>query len=245
MNPFRLALLNPNTDAGHTEAMAAVAGEALGDCGEIVALTASRGPASIESAADDVVAAGEVVEMLGRAGECDAYLVACFGDPGLHAARELTDRPVVGIGEAALHAAALVAGRFAIVTTLRRGIPDLEDMVDREGQAHRCAAILALEVPVSQQGAGHPSSTQAILAAGREAIEDHGADALVLACGAMADVAREVSETLRVPVCDGVAFGTMLAYGLWRCGLRTSKVGMFAAPEPIEYLGMRAPGAAA
>jgi allantoin racemase len=245
MSRFRLALLNPNTDAGHTEAMAAVARDALGGAGEVVALTAARGPASIESAADDIAAGPEVLEMLVRAERPDAYLVACFGDPALHAARELTDLPVVGIGEAAIHAATLVSGRFAIITTLRRGIPDLEDMVEREGQARRCAAILPLEVPVSQQGSGHPSSTQAILAAGRQAVDHHGADALVLACGAMADVAREVSDALRVPVCDGVAFGTMLAFGLWRCGLRTSKAGMFAAPEAIPYAGMPAPGAAA
>ena len=126
MTRFRLALLNPNTETRHTEEMRAVAAAALGDEAEIVAITASQGPTSIESAVDSAVAAGEVVSMLRENPACDAYLIACFGDPGLAAARELTEAPVVGIGEAAFRGAAMIARRFAVVTTLARGIPDLE-----------------------------------------------------------------------------------------------------------------------
>jgi len=60
----------------------------------------------------------------------------------------------------------------------------------------------------------------------------------VLACGGMADVAEQVSAGVGVPVCDGVAFGAMLAHALWRCGLRTPKAGAYGWPEPIDYLGM-------
>ena len=66
---------------------------------------------------------------------------------------------------------------------------------------------------------------------------EHGADALILACGGMADVARAVEQRVGVPVCDGVAFGAGLAHALWSCGLRTSKAGAYAAPEPIPYTG--------
>jgi Asp/Glu/hydantoin racemase len=55
----------------------------------------------------------------------------------------------------------------------------------------------------------------------------------------MADVARAVADQVGVPVCDGVAFGAMTAYGLWRCGLRTSKTGAYGWPESIAYSGMR------
>ena len=241
---FRLGLLNPNTDRHHTDAMAGVARAALPAGCDVLAVTAPRGPSSIESAADTVAAAVEVAGMVRAHPDADAYLIACFGDPGLHAARELTTVPVVGIGEAAYIAAGLVAGRFAVITTLRRGIPDLEDAIAAHGAAARCAGVLPLDIPVAEQGAAFPDTTDAIVAASRRAVQELGADALILACGGMADVARAVQEAVGVPVCDGVAFGSLLAHGLWRTGLATSKTGTFAAPERIPYVGMPSPSGA-
>jgi allantoin racemase len=241
---FRLGLLNPNTDRGHTEAMAGVARSSLPPGCEVTAVTAARGPTSIESAADAAVATGEVAAMVLAHPGLDGYLIACFGDPGLDAARELTIAPVVGIGEAAFTAACLVSGRFAVITTLCRGIPELEDMIAHRGIARRCAGVLALDIPVAEQGAGHPDTTAAIVAAAQRAVSEHAAEALILACGGMADVARTVQDAACVPVCDGVGFGAMLAHGLWRTGITTSKTGTYAAPEPIPYTGMPSPSGA-
>jgi allantoin racemase len=241
---FRLGLLNPNTDGHHTDAMAGVARAALPSGCEVLAVTAARGPSSIESAADTVVAAAEVARMVRAQPDVDAFLIACFGDPGLAAARELAAVPVVGIGEAAYIAAGLVSGRFAVITTLRRGIPDLEDAIAAHGAANRCAGVLALDIPVAQQGAAFPDTTAAIVAASRRAVDELGADALILACGGMADVARAVQEAVGVPVCDGVGVGALLAYSLWRTGIATSRAGTYAAPEPIPYTGMPSPSGA-
>jgi allantoin racemase len=236
---FRLGLVNPNTDDGHTTAMTAVAREMLPDA-QIVPLQPERGPSSIESYADEAVAAALVVEVVRGTPDLDAYVIACFGDPGVDAARELVAAPVVGIREAAYRAVTLVARRFAVVTTLRRGIPELEDGLEREGVARRCVGVLPLEIPVAAQGAGYPDTTEAIVAVGRRAVDELGAEALVLACGGMADVARAVERGVGVPVCDGVAVGVLLAHALWRAGLATSKRGALAWPEPIPYRGMPA-----
>ena len=234
---FRLALINPNTDAGHTAAM--------GEGGRGHAARRLRGdgglarpcPSSIESAVDSAVAAAEVVSLMRSLPAHDACLIACFGEPGLDAARELTDAPVVGMGEAAMRAAALVSARFGVITTLPRGIPAIEAALDRQGLRGRCAGVVPLDIPVAEQGGEHPETTAAIVAAGRRLVEQKRAEALVLACGGMADVAERVTAGVGVPVCDGVAFGAMLAYSLWRCGLRTSKAGAHGWPEPISYLG--------
>jgi allantoin racemase len=235
---FRLALINPNTDARHTEAMGDVAREVLPQPAEVTAVSPERGPASIESAADSVVAAAEVAALVRELPAHDAYLVACFGDPGVGAARELTEAPVVGIGEAAYQAAATIARRFAVITTLRRSIPELEDSLERYGMRARCVAVEPLDIPVADQGSHNPGTTAAIVEAGRRVVAQNGAEALVLACGGMADVARAVREQVGVPVCDGVAYGALTAYSLWRCGLTTSKAGAYARPEPIAYAGM-------
>ena len=238
---FRLALLNPNTDERHTLAMREVALATLPPGAEVTAVSAARGPTSIESEADAAVAAAEVVALMRSLEPHDAYVIACFGDPGLDAARELTDRAVVGVGEAAYQAASLVARRFAVLTTLARGVPALEDALERRGLRSRCTAVEPLHIPVAEQGSHNPSTTSAIVEAGRRLVEDRGAEALVLACGGMADVAATVQAEVGVPVCDGVAFGSMLAYALWRCGLATSKVGAYGWPEPTPYVGMPAP----
>jgi allantoin racemase len=240
---FRLGLLNPNTEERHTVAMRNVALTTLPEGCEVTAATAPRGPTAIESEVDSVLAAAEVVEMMRSLPGLDAYLIACFGDPGLDAARELTDAPVVGIGEAAYQAARHVAKRFAIVTTLPRGIAGLEDALERQGLRTQCVGVAPLHVSVSDQGSDHPDTTAAIIEAGRMLVDDHGAEALVLACGGMADVAETVRDAVGVPVCEGVSFGALMAFSLWRSGLRTSKVGAYADPESIPYVGMPAPAA--
>ena len=152
---FRLALLNPNTDERHTLAMRGVAQEALPAGCEVIAVNPPRGPESIESAADSVVAAAEVAALMRSLPAHDAYLIACFGDPGLDAARELTDAPVVGIGEAAYTAATLVSKRFGVITTLPRGIPALEEAIAARG--------LRLAVPASFRSTSRSRSRAAII----------------------------------------------------------------------------------
>lgn len=235
---FRLALINPNTDPRHTEAMGEVARETLPAGCEVTAVSPERGPTSIESEADSVIAGAEVAALVRELPAHDAYLVACFGDPGVGAARELTEAPVVGIGEAAFQAAATIARRFAVVTTLRRSIPELEDALERHGMRGRCVAVEPLGIPVADQGGHNPDTTAAIVEVGRRVVSERGAEALVLACGGMADVAETVRREVGVPVCDGVAFGAMIAFSLWRCGLSTSKAGAYGWPESISYAGM-------
>jgi allantoin racemase len=224
--------------------MGAVARDALPEGCEVTAISAARGPTSIESAIDSAVSAAEVAALVQSVPAHDAYLVACFGDPGVEAARELTRAPVVGIGESAYQAAGQIAKRFAVITTLPRSIPALEDSLDRLGMRARCAGIVPLNIPVSEQGGEHGDTTEAIVAAGTGLVLERGAEALILACGGMAEVARAVQERVGVPVCDGVAFGALLAYSLWRCGLETSKSGAYAFPEPIPYTGMTSPSGA-
>jgi allantoin racemase len=240
---FRLALLNPNTDPRHTSAMGDVARAVLPDGCEVTAAAAERGPSSLESAVDSAIAGAEIVSLMRSLPPHDAYLIACFGDPALDAARELTRAPVIGIGEAAAQAATAISKRFAVITTLPRGIAAIEDALERQGVRRRCVGVVPLHIPVSEQGAEHDETTTAIVDAGMHLVLERGAEALILACGGMAEIARHVQERVGVPVCDGVAFGSLLAYALWRCGLETSKSGAYGFPEPIAYSGMDAPSA--
>lgn len=231
---FRLALINPNTDELHTRAMGNVAEAVLPAGCEVTAVNPERGPSSIESEADAVVAAAEVLALVRSLPPHDAYLIACFGDPGLDAAREVTEAPVVGIGEAAYRAVLMLARRFAVITTLERGIPDIENGMDRLGVRHGCVGVLALGIPVAEQGGAFTATNDAIVAAGQQAVDELGAEALVLACGGMAQVEATVRERVGVPATNGVAFGALLAHALWQAGLHTSQVGSLAPPAHAD-----------
>jgi allantoin racemase len=231
MGGFRLGLINPNTSAGDTAAMARLARAALGPEADVLELTASDSFPGIEGEVGHVAAAAAVLDLVRGRPDLDAYLIGCYDDPALHAARELTSAPVVGIGEAALMSATLVARRFAVVTTLRRGVAAIEDGVRAQGLVHRCAGVVALERAVDEQRAA--DAEDAIVEAGRRALADLGAHAIVLACGAMAASADAVAARLAAPVCDGVAFGALLAHALWRTGLGPSPVGAYAFPPEL------------
>jgi allantoin racemase len=221
--------------------MAAAASAVLPYGAEVKALTAPRGPSSIETAAEEVIAAAEVLELVRCNPDVDAYLVACFSDPAVEAARELTAAPVVGIGEAAYRAVLLLARRFAVITTLARGVPEIENGMDRLGVRAECVGVLALGIPVAEQGAEFGVTNEAIVAAGRRAVEELGAEALVLACGGMAQVEAVVRERVGVPATNGVAFGALLGFALFQAGLRTSQVGSLAPPPHFSAaaLGLR------
>lgn len=241
MSLFRLAVINPNTDVSDTDAMASAIRDALPPPVAVSAYTAERGARSIESAVDEAFAAAEVVRLVQAHPDHDGYLIGCFSDPGLDAVRELTTAPVVGIGEAAYCAATMVAKRFAVITTLPRGRAEIEDALARAGIAERCAGVLALGIPVAEQGSEFPDTTEAIIALGEHAVNDLGAETIVLGCGGMADIETTVTSALGVPVTNGVVVGSLIVQALWRAGLWTSKQGAYSLPEAIPYHGM--PGA--
>ena len=241
--PMKIRVINPNTTASMT-ALIGHAAEAVAAAGtRIVAVQPSFGAASIEDHHDDVWAAAGVTEQV-RAGEAegdDAYVIACFGDPGLHAARELARGPVIGIAEAAFHAASLLATGFSVVTTLARTCVIAEHLLLQYGFERRCRgihgtdiAVLALDDPASR-------AYERVLAMARHALDHDRSGAIVLGCAGMADLCARLQTELGVPVVDGVAAAVKLAEALVSLGLATSKRGDYARPIAKTYAGLAGP----
>jgi allantoin racemase len=240
---MRIRVINPNTTASMTATIGAAAQAAATPGTVIEAVQPSFGPPSIEGHHDEVWAAAGVAEQV-RAGEAagaDAHVIACFGDPGLHAARELARGPVIGIAEAAFHLASLVATGFSVVTTLTRTCVIAEHLVLQYGFERRCRgihgtdiAVLALDDPASDAYAR-------ILECAEGALARDGSGAIVLGCAGMADLCRSLQQRLGVPVIDGVAAAVKLAESLVSLGLKTSKHGDYAVPLPKAYSGLAAP----
>ena len=138
--------------------------------------------------------------------------------------------PVVGIGEAGFHAAALVAHRFSVVTTLSRSVAGISDNLRRYGLDAKCAGIRATDIPVLKLEENDPASLAEIRAEIAAAIEHDRAEAIVLGCAGMADLMRQLSDEFGIPVIDGVSCAVGLAETLVSAGISTSKIGAYATP---------------
>ena len=237
---MRLNIVNPNTTAAMTTVIAAAAAKAARPDTVIRAAESAFGPPSIEGAYDDAFAVPGLLERIkeGEAEGADAHVIACFDDTGLDAARALAKAPVVGIGEAGFFAAAMIALRFSVVTTLSRSVPVLENNLLRYGLDRRCARVRAAQVPVLELDNPASNARRKIADEIARALDEDGAEAIVLGCAGMAGLAASLGEEFGIPVVDGVGAAVVLAEGLAAIGLRTSKRGGYARPLAKAYSGV-------
>ncbi|WP_172121876.1 aspartate/glutamate racemase family protein [Devosia sp. 919] len=234
----RIAVINPNTTASMTAIIAAAARLVAAPTTEIVPLTSSMGPVSIEGYYDEVFALPGLLREIGQAeGEgARAAVIACFDDTGLDAARAMATIPVLGICEAALATAAFLAKRFTVVTTTERSRVPIEELAQRYGMSKR-ARIRAADIPVLALEDPASGARERLRAEIVRAISEDKAEAIVLGCAGMADLARALQEELGLPVIDGVGAAVKQAEALIALGLRTSKRGSYAPPLPKPYKG--------
>jgi allantoin racemase len=240
---MQLRVINPNTTERMTAQIAAAARAVAAPGTDIVAVQPSFGAPSIESHHDDVWAAAGVAEQvrLGEVDGTDAFVIACFGDPGLHAARELARGPVIGIAEAAFHAASLVATGFSIVTTLTRTCVIAEHLVLQYGFERRCRGIHGTDIAVLELDDPASDAYARILGCARDALDHDRSGAIVLGCAGMADLCQRLQGELGVPVIDGVAAAVKFAEALVSLGLGTAKRGDYALPPAKAYTGLAGP----
>ena len=176
----------------------------------------------------------------GEAAGAHAHVIACFGDPGLHGARELARGPVIGIAEAAFRAASLLATGFSVVTPLARTCVIAEHLVRQYGFERRCRGIHGTAIAVLELDDPASNAYARILACAEQALARDRSGAIVLGCAGMADLCQRLQKALGVPVIDGVAVAVKLADALVNLGLGTSKRGHYAAPLPKAYAGLAA-----
>jgi len=205
----------------------------------IVAVNPEDGPVSIESHFDEAISAVGVIEEIrrGEAENTDAYVVACFGDPGLLAARELTSAPVIGIAEAAFHLATMISTRFSIVTTLGRTGIIAEHLLQVYGFSHHCRKVRAAEIPVLDLENDSASTIELIIEECLRAKAEDNIGSIVLGCGGMADLREQIQEKVGMPIVEGVTAAVKLAESLVSLGLQTSKFGDLAFPPKKQFTG--------
>ena len=229
-------VINPNTTQAMTTKIEDCARAVAGADVSVTGVTSEFGPESIESHYDEALSVPGVLKAI-QQGEREGvagYVIACFGDPGLDAAREIASGPVIGIAEAAMHTASHLGSGFSVVTTLKRTIGRATELAEHYGMQRFCCGIHACEIPVLELDTD-PDARKIVTQACRNAVESDGSDAVVLGCAGMADMCSEISAELGVPVVDGVSAATLIVRSLVMMGLRTSSRGEYAPPPPKAY----------
>ena len=228
---MKICIVNPNTTAAFTTRLLHSARVIAAPGTDVVAVQPGVGAALIESHAEEALGALGVMHAVaeGEKGGIDAYVIACFGDTGLHQAREIARGPVIGMTEASLQAASLTAHRFSIVTLPPRTRAHSLRVLADTGLSHRCT-VRAVDVPVLDLEDEVAASAPIIEREARLAIDQDHAEAIILGCAGLSDLVEPLSQALAVPVIDGVMVGLKFAEALVAAGLRTSKRSTYDYP---------------
>jgi len=235
----RILLLNPNVTEAVTARMAQEARAAASPGVEILTATAPFGVSFIENRVESALAAHAVLEALAeRLGSFDAAIVGAFGEPGLLAARELCDVPVVGPFEATMLLGWPLAKRISIVSFSARFERLFEETAAERGLGARLASVRTLGAKVADVGAAAEDLAEPLLALAERCIAEDGAEALVFAGGPLAGLARRLGGRLPVPALDPTACAVRMAEMLVGLAPRKAARGSFARPGAKPSLGL-------
>lgn len=230
---MKLFLINPNSTRSMTEQAIESARDVAAADTVIHAATGADVPASIEGFSDEAMSVGGMLTQI-RAAEAagaDATVIACFDDPGLDAAREVAGGPVIGICQAGIQAAMVLSKRFSIVTTLRRSVPAIEDLVQRYGASGHCRRVRCIDLPVLSLESDRRHAYTLLRDEILRARDEDMAEAVLLGCAGMSDMTAELTDATSVVVIDGIVVAVKMAEALVGCGLRTSKANAYAYPR--------------
>lgn len=227
---MKILLINPNTTESMTRKAELAAKKVCRSDTQIIATNSKVGPSSIEGFYDVACCLPGLLKEASRFSSIDAVVVACFDDTGLDALRCQLNVPVIGIGEAAYHAASMVAYKFSVVTTLSRSIAGITDNLNRYGLKAKCVSVRATDIPVLKLEEKDTETLEILRAEIATAVEVDHAEAVVLGCAGMADLMSELSKEFGIPVIDGISCAIGFAEALVSAGISTSKLRTYAYP---------------
>ncbi len=238
---MKIKIINPNTTWSMTEDIEEAGKRYTRSGTEVYAVSPATGPESIESMYDESLAIPGVLSEIikgDREEGADAFIIACFGDPGLLAAKEVTDKPVIGIAQAAFITAKMIAPNFSVVYVLDRAEQVVREAIHLHGVEQFCRSCRSTGLGVLDFDRDRAAGLRALTEQGRKCVEEDGAECVVLGCAGFVQFVDDLRRELGVPIIDGVSPAVKLCEALVDMGCRTAKRNLWANPEPKEILGL-------
>ena len=233
---MRIFVINPNSSEHVTDHVRETLMKIKRADTELTVVCPKHGPISIESAYDEALAAYHILPLVQQANDegYDAVILACFSDPGLDAAKEISRIPVIGIEESTLHMATMLGHKFSIMTGMRRRVPTRDCHCRERGVTDSFASSPALEMSVVEMDANPAKAKARIIEKARKAVEEDGAEVIILGCAGLAGYSEDIEKELGVVVLDPSSVALKVAEAMADLGLHHSKVGRFSYPPKKE-----------
>ena len=209
----RIRVINPNSNEAVTRGLdAALEPLRFANGPEIVCSTLTEGPFGIETQADVESVVVPLLRMVEADNSSDAFVLACYSDPGLHVCREATRRPVFGIAECGVLTALARAGSFGVIAISPRSIARHQRYLRQMGLTDRLAGERPLGMSVAETASGD-KTLERMVAVARQLTDKDGAEAIVMGCAGMARHRRPLEEAVGVPVIDPTQAAVTMAIG--------------------------------
>lgn len=213
---MRILIVNPNSSQEMTASIRQEVQRIARAHTEVTVTRVEEAPPSISSVVDETLAAPGVVRLVKQAGEegYDAGIIACFSDPGLEAAREAAGIPVFGIQETTLYVAAMLGRKLTVLTPLASRVANKVRDVEELGLTRLLASVRPLELSVEETDGDPQRTKRRVVEVARAAVEQDGAQLIVLGCAGMVGYAEETQRQLGVPVLDPTTVTLRVCEGL-------------------------------
>jgi allantoin racemase len=212
-NRRRILVVNPNSNEVVTRGLeAALAPVAFQDGPEIICETLKQGPLGIETQAHVDSVVEPLRTLVGSRDDVDAFVIACYSDPGLPGCREATTRPVFGINEAGVLAALARGERFGVIAIAQASIRRHLRYLRQLGLTGRLAGERSLDMSVADTAADDRALAK-MIAVGRELRDRDGADVVIMGCAGMARHRAPLEAALGVTVIDPTQAAVAMAIG--------------------------------
>jgi allantoin racemase len=199
----RILVINPNSTQAVTDGIdRAMAPLRLPGGPTFECVTLREGPPGIQSQRDVDGVIGPLTRLIAeRDADCSAFVIACYSDPGLFSAREVTNKPVLGISECGVLTALTLGHRFGVIAILAGSIPRHLRYLGAMGVQSRLAAELPVGLQVTEL-ADTSRTRQRMIDTGRRLVDEHGAHVIVMGCAGMAQYRQPLEDALGVPVVE-------------------------------------------
>ena len=232
----KIFVINPNTNPKNT-AVIARAIEPFKPVGvEVDTVSPDKGPVGLESYYHNYLASVNVHERIIQAEKegYDGIVIACFGDPGIEAAKELVDIPVVGITEASYALASILGTKFLVIVSADTAVPRQIRYLKALGIPDYQYAVRPIGLTVLGVMADRVNAKELIANNCEVALKETGSEVIVMGCSGFSGLRKDLEKILNVPIIDPVVAGVQVCNTLINMGLAQSKVSTYKTPPVFE-----------
>jgi allantoin racemase len=202
---------------------------------EVIARDIDDGPQSVESAYEEYLSIPGAMKGIvsAEADGTSGVIIGCFGDPGLDSARELVSIPVVGPGECSMHFAAMLGHSFSVITVMQNVVPLIKKLALLAGLQSKLASVRTIETAVLDLAGSRERTFKRLVEVGAKALEQDGADTLILGCLSFAflEMSEQLGEELAVPVINPARTALKYLEALVSAKLTHSKRAFLTPPK--------------